>query len=155
MDLYRVLSELDIHYEEVSHPPVYTVSEAHALGRLLSGTDCKNLFLCDSKKKRFFLAVYPAQKLVNLKSLSSTLGVKGLHFASPTDLDSILGLIPGSVTPLGIINDAEHRVEVLLDADLVGQTVLVHPNTNSKTISISFDDLIRFITHLNHLWQVI
>ena len=107
MDLYTVLSELNIAYEQAEHPAVYTVEQAHALGRMLDGMDCKNLFLRDGKKRQYFLASFPAQKNVDLKALSATLGVKGLSFASAADLEAILHLIPGSVTPFGIIHDTE------------------------------------------------
>jgi len=92
---------------------------------------------------------------VNLKDLSAKLGVKGLSFASPADLDAILGLIPGSVTPFGIINDLETKVTVVLDSEFVGQKLLFHPNTNTKTLSITFDDLIRFIEDQSHRYLLI
>lgn len=155
MDLYAILGKLHIQYEEVSHPAVYTVEQAHALGRLLEGLDCKNLFLRDGKKRNYFLASFPAQKHVDLKVLSAQLGVKGLSFASPADLDLLLSLIPGSVTPFGIINDTENRVTVVLDAEFIGQRLLFHPNTNTKTLSITFDDLIRFIEDQNHRYLLI
>ena len=155
MTLYDIFEQLQIEYEEVSHPAVYTVEQAHALGRLLEGMDCKNLFLRDGKKRNYFLASFPAQKAVNLKDLSAKLGVKGLSFASPADLDAILGLIPGSVTPFGIINDSENKVTVVLDSEFVGQKLLFHPNTNTKTLSITFEDLIRFIEDQNHRYLLI
>lgn len=152
MDLYQILDRLRISYEEVSHPAVYTVEEARALGRLLEGLDCKNLFLRDGKKRRYFLASFPAQKQVNLKELGLRLGAKGLSFASPDDLMDMLGLIPGSVTPFGIIHDKEKRVAVVLDSEFRGQKLLFHPNTNTKTISIFYDDLIRFIESQDHVY---
>lgn len=155
VDLYTILEQLQIAYEEVSHPAVYTVEQAHALGRLLDGMDCKNLFLRDGKKRAYFLASFPAQKPVDLKELSAKLGVKGLSFASPSDLESMLGLIPGSVTPFGIIHDRENRVKVVLDSDFVGQMLLFHPKTNTKTISISYADLIRFIEDQGHSWMIL
>ena len=155
MDLYAILEQLQISYREISHPAVYTVEQAHALGRLLEGMDCKNLFLRDGKKRHYFLASFPAHKAVDLKALSAQLGVKGLGFASPADLDAMLGLIPGSVTPFGIINDKENRVTVVLDSDFIGQTLLFHPNVNTKTISISYDDLVRFLDHQNHSPRII
>ena len=155
MDLYEILAKLNISYEEVSHPAVYTVEEAHALGRMLEGMECKNLFLRDGKKRRYYLASFPAQKTVDLKVLGQTLGVKGLSFASPADLESLLGLLPGSVTPFGIIHDTENRVTVVLDSDFVGQKLLFHPNTNTKTISVSYDDLLRFIQDCGHAYLIL
>lgn len=155
MDLYSVLERLNIQYEEVSHPAVYTVEEARALGRLLDGMDCKNLFLRDGKKKHYILAVFPAPKQIDLKNLGSALELKGLGFASPDDLKSMLGLTPGSVTPFGIINDSEQKVTVVLDRDLIGNQLLFHPNVNTKTISVSCDDLLRFIEDQNHCWKTL
>ena len=82
--------------------------------------------------------------------MAKTLYVSSFHFASCEDLESILKLIPGSVTPLGIINDIEDKVTVVLDKELIQNKVLVHPNRNTATISIKYEDLIKFIKNVNH-----
>lgn len=143
------LKELKIDYEIVEHDAVYTVEEAKQKVPYIEGIPCKNLFL-KGKKKGYFLYTLPEDKQVNLKELAKVLNVSSFHFASYEDLESILNLIPGSVTPLGIINDTENKVTVVLDKELIQNKVLVHPNRNTATISIKYDDLIKFIKYLNH-----
>ena len=143
------LKELNINYEIVEHDAVYTVEEAKQKVPYIEGIPCKNLFL-KGKKKGYFLYTLPEDKQVNLKELAKFLHVQSFHFASHDDLKNILKLIPGSVTPLGIINDTENKVIVVLDKELTKNKVLVHPNRNTATISIKYDDLIKFIKCLNH-----
>ncbi len=143
------LKELNIDYEIVEHEAAYTVEEAKEKIPYIEGIGCKNLFL-KGKKKGYFLYTLPEDKQVNLKELAKVLHVSSFHFASKEDLMNILKLIPGSVTPLGIVNDTENKVTVLLDKELTQNKVLVHPNRNTATISIKYQDLIKFIEKLDH-----
>ena len=143
------LKELNIDYEIVEHEAAYTVEEAKEKVPYIEGIGCKNLFL-KGKKKGYFLYTLPEDKQVNLKELAKVLHVSSFHFASKEDLMNILKLIPGSVTPLGIVNDTENKVTVLLDKELTQNKVLVHPNRNTATISIKYQDLIKFIEKLGH-----
>lgn len=143
------LKELNIDYEIVEHEAAYTVEEAKEKVPYIEGIWCKNLFL-KGKKKGYFLYTLPEDKQVNLKELAKVLHVSSFHFASKEDLMNILKLIPGSVTPLGIVNDTENKVTVLLDKELTQNKVLVHPNRNTATISIKYQDLIKFIEKLDH-----
>ena len=143
------LKELNIDYEIVEHEAAYTVEEAKEKVPYIERIGCKNLFL-KGKKKGYFLYTLPEDKQVNLKELAKVLHVSSFHFASNEDLMNILKLIPGSVTPLGIVNDTENKVTVLLDKELTQNKVLVHPNRNTATISIKYQDLIKFIEKLDH-----
>lgn len=149
MKVEEKLKELNISYEIVEHPAVYTVEEAKEKVPKIEGIGCKNLFL-KTQKKECFLYTLPEDKQINLKLLSEMLGVTRFHFASPTTLEEVLGVIPGSVTPLAIINDKENKVTVLLDKELKEKKILVHPNRNTATISITYEDLIKYINNLNH-----
>ncbi len=142
-DLYDLLKKLNISYEEVEHEAVYTIEEADQLQISLKGVECKNLFLKD--KHHFYLYMLEEHKMANLKELRKEIGSGALSFANEKYLDEKLHLIPGSVTPLGVIHNQEHDVIVLLDKDLLESYVWVHPNTNTKTMSLSCQDLIRFI----------
>lgn len=93
-------------------------------------------------------------KHADTKAIARFAGTTRLSFATPEKLMEVLHLIPGSVSPLGIINDTENRVKLLLDADLVGKQVIFHPNTNTKSLSLHFDDLVRFIEHLGHTYTL-
>lgn len=149
MTLEEKLKTLNINYEKVEHPAVYTVEEAKEKVPKIDGVGCKNLFL-RTQKKEAFLYTLPEDKQINLKSLSEELGVTRFHFATPETLEEVLGVIPGSVTPLAIVNDIKNLVTVVLDKELQGKKILVHPNRNTATIAIQYEDLIKFIKNENH-----
>ncbi|MDO4271665.1 MAG: prolyl-tRNA synthetase associated domain-containing protein [Candidatus Saccharibacteria bacterium] len=153
MTIYEVLNNLDIKYTEIEHEPVYTCEQANKCYRGIEGQGCKSLFLID-KKKNYYMAIIPDTKRANLKELSKL--VNGhLSFASDERLKEVLDLIPGSVTPLGVMNDNQHQVKLLLDKELVGIQLLFHPLVNTKTVSISYDDLVRFIEHFGNDYQIV
>lgn len=149
MDIFKILDELKINYDVLEHQAVYTVEEAKQIENMIEGLGCKNLFLTD-KKGNYFLLVLEENKKANLKELAKLLNVSKLTFASEEALQEILGLEPGSVTPLSIINDKENKVLLIIDNDIVDKKILVHPNTNKKTMSIEFKDIEKFIEHTNH-----
>ncbi len=149
MTLEEKLKTLNINYEKVEHPAVYTVEEAKEKVPKIDGVGCKNLFLRTQKKEAFLYSL-PEDKQINLKSLSEELGVTRFHFATPETLEEVLGVIPGSVTPLAIVNDTKNLVTVVLDKELQGKKILVHPNRNTATIAIQYEDLIKFIKSENH-----
>ena len=153
-DLYAILAELEITYEEVSHPAVFTCAEAHALVRKLNGAESKNLLLTDRHGERFFLVILSAEKRADIKAISRLTGVPHLRFASAQQLEETLNLIPGSVTPMGIIHDTENRVTLLIDRDLENQPLQCHPNTNTRTLVLAYQDLLRFLEHENHRWML-
>ncbi len=149
MDIFKILDELKIKYDVLEHQAVYTVEEAKQLEDMIEGLGCKNLFLTD-KKGNYFLLVLEENKKANLKELAKLLNVSKLTFGSEEALQEILGLEPGSVTPLSIINDKENKVLLIIDNDIVEEKILVHPNTNTKTMSIEFKDIEKLIEYTNH-----
>ncbi len=153
MNIYHILNELNINYEEIEHKAVYTVEEANSLKDRIKGTGCKNLFLTD-KKNNYFLYLLRDDKKADLKELSNFLNVKRLTFGNDDDLNNLLGLTKGSVTPLGIINDKDKKVRVVIDKVLVGEVILVHPNVNTKTIAITYEDLIKFIKYIGNEYEL-
>ena len=154
MSLYEILNKLNISYEEYSHQAVYTVDEARQIKLNIYGTGCKNLFLTD-KQGGYYLVVLEENKRANIKELSKSLSKKRLSFASSDELKEILNLEPGSVTPLSIINDTKLKVTLLIDKPLDNNKILVHPNTNTKTLVINYSDLLRFIDYTNHKYILI
>lgn len=154
MDLYQVLDDLKIEYKQVEHPPVFSAEESQKIKMKIQGVGGKNLFLTD-KKGGYYLVILPDEKKANLKEIAKSIGTSHLTFADEKELKEILGVTRGSVTPLGIINDIENKVLVLLDKDLQHQTLLAHPNRNTATISIKFEDLIRFIEYEKHKYFLI
>ena len=155
MDLYKVLDDLNITYEELEHNAVFTIEEAlkENIPKRIDGIECKNLFC--KNKNHYYLIFIEASKRADLKALAKFVGESHLSFASPTELKSILNLDLGSVTPLGIINDNNNQVKLLIDQELANKKVLVHPNINTKTMSIKYEDLIKFIEYTNHDYIVI
>lgn len=145
-EIIDYLNENKIEYEIAEHPAVYTVEEADALNLPHSEAGTKNLFLRDDKKRRYYLVVARENALINLKELRAKLESRPLTFASEKDLAAILGLIPGAVTPLGVLNDEELRVEVVLDAALSGKLIAMHPNENTATIWLQEEELTRIIS---------
>ena len=144
MEILEKLDELNIKYEIQEHEAVYTVEDLKDVFLKMEGIGCKNLFLKDDKKK-LFLYTLPEDKRADLKLLPEKINSKRLSFANENDLQTNLNLIPGSVTPLGIINDKEQNVTVVLDKELKNNKILIHPNRNTATIGIEYADLIKFI----------
>lgn len=136
------LSDMNIIFEIINHPAVYTIEEVDKLNLDTDNQIVKNLFLRDDKKNRYFLISLKKDKRVDLKELRKALNSRPLSFASENDLSKILGLDKGSVTPFGVLNDTNCKVEVLLDSDIQNFTHIgIHPNDNTATIWINPQDL--------------
>src|SRR3989344_788596 len=149
-DIYMFLGEHNISFERFDHPAVFTTEESSKLPPM-PGAGTKNLFLRDDKGSRFFLASVPHEKRVSLKDLGKILGTKKLSFGSPEMLKQYLGVEPGSVTLLGLIHDADHRVEVIIDQELWNaQQIQCHPLVNTATLITSHDGLEKFMKVTGH-----
>lgn len=146
---YEILNRLEsrgISYDITEHPAAFTIEDIHTMHLPYSEDICKNLFLRDAKGKRHFLVVMRGEKRADLAALQTQLGSSKLSFASEERLFSFLKLQKGAVTPLGILNDTQHTVEVVLDRDLSESPRLgVHPCVNTATVWISYADLYRLI----------
>lgn len=142
----EALNSQGIVWEMSEHPAVFTIEEMEHLHICEQGEVCKNLFLRDAKGRRHFLVSIQKDKKVDLSTLSGQLDSTKLSFASADRLEKYLGLSKGEVSPLGILNDREATVEVVLDSDLKGCMRLgVHPNENTATVWLAFEDLVRLI----------
>lgn len=138
-----LLEQARIAYELYEHEAVFTVEQAHAAGIPHQELGAKNLFLRDDKHRAYYLVSLPDKKDVSLREVQEWLGSRRLSFASEKDLCSMLGLEPGSVTPLGALNDSERRVKVVIDQELVDAgRVTVHPCVNTATVLLATEDLI-------------
>ena len=155
-DLYDLLARHDIEYERYDHPAVYTVEEAQRLVPELPGAKTKNLFLRDGKGRRHFLVVVPARKRVDIKGLAKKIAAGRLSFASAQRLQKYLGVDPGSVTLLAILNDPSHQVELLIDADTWHSDMFqFHPLVNTATLLIPKAALVKFLSITGHQPEVI
>lgn len=140
------LDDQGIAYEKMEHKAVFTMEEMDEVGISARGGVVKNLFLRDGKGKNHFLVVVPEEKRVNLTDLSAQLCASKLSFASADRLEKYLGVVQGAVSPLGILNDENHVVEVVFDRDLChAKKVGIHPNDNTATVWLSFKDLKKII----------
>jgi len=149
------LAELGIACRTVCHPPVFTVEESKALRGALPGGHVKNLFLRD-KKGVPWLVVAEEDRRIDLKALAARLGAGKVSFASPERLMRHLGVLPGSVTPFGLINDKAVEVRVVIDQGLLAHDPInVHPLTNDRTTALSPRDLLRFIEACGHRPELI
>lgn len=156
MDIYNFLASHAISYERVDHPAVYTCEQAEQLVPPMPGADTKNLLVRDKKGRRHFLVVVGYEKAVDLKALSSLLDVNGLGLASPERLMKYLGIEPGSVSLLAIVNDMERAVEVILDEELWQADILkCHPLVNTSTLAIRRTDIEKILTVTGHRWRVL
>jgi Ala-tRNA(Pro) deacylase len=148
--LMNRFKELGLTTTTVEHPPLRTVEEAQRLRGDLPGGHVKNLFLKD-KQKRYWLIVVEEDASVDLKALASQLEAVKFSFASAEELNQILGIIPGAVSPLAAINDVEGKVTVVLDKRLAAVSPLnFHPLRNDRTTAISVEDFLTFLKAIDH-----
>jgi Ala-tRNA(Pro) deacylase len=126
-----------VSYQLYTHPPVFTVAEASAVSGKIAGTHTRNLFLRD-KREKMFLITLRHETPIDLKKLSNLLGAGKLSFGSPERLWNYLGVKPGSVTPLSILNDIEQKVQLVLEQDMMDSPLInVHPLDNTMTIGFA------------------
>jgi Ala-tRNA(Pro) deacylase len=155
LKLLQLLHDSEIVFALHEHPPLFTVEEAFEFNRAIEGGHSKNLFLKD-KKNQFFLVSVLEHKRVDLKQLSKTCGQGGLSFAKAEDLKAILNLMPGSVTPYGLMHDVGCQVMFLLDQDLISHPkVNFHPLRNDMTVSVDSLDFLKFCTIVQHTPSII
>ena len=151
VDLYQILAEHQIEYERYDHPAVYTVEDVKRLVPPLPAAKTKNLFLRDHKGRRHFLVIVPADMRVDIKALNAAIGSSRLSFGSANRLKKFLGVDPGSVTILALVNDTDHNVELIIDDSLWNQEAFqFHPLVNTSTLLISRDNLRRFLVLTGH-----
>jgi Ala-tRNA(Pro) deacylase len=144
--VYAALDALGITYEKLEHPPVFTADQAAAHWASLPGTPVKNLFLRNKRGDRHYLVILGIEKEADLRQLVKVIGDDRLSFGSPERLMARLGLLPGAVSPFGLINDETQVMRVIIDQDLKrSERLIFHPNINTASVSIAFDDFQRFL----------
>jgi Ala-tRNA(Pro) deacylase len=154
-ELLAYLDQNGIPYLRVEHPAVYTCEQADRYRPPLPAASTKNLFLRD-RHSRYYLLMTPCEKPVDLKGLGQGLGVSKLHFGSEEKLLEILGVTPGAVTLLGLVNDIQHEVQLLVDTELWNEeNFLCHPLVNTATLLLSQAGLLRFFELTGHAAQLI
>lgn len=144
-EIYQYLTGKGISYEVTEHGAVYNMEDLAAMDLPYPDSDAKNLFVRDDKKRNYYLITVKGEKRVNLKEFRKAHGLRNLSFALPDDLMAIMGLIPGAVTPFGLLNDEEKKVIFYLDQELEDSLIGVHPNDNTATVWMQSKDLMMLL----------
>ena len=154
-ELLNVLDKIGIEYTNHEHPAVYTVEEADRHHEGIEGIHSKNLFFKD-RKKNLILIVTLSDKPIKIKEVEKKIDTKGLTFGKPELLAEVLGVIPGAVTPLAVINAKNHDLRVILDEEMMEHELLnFHPIVNTATTTITSKDLLKFMEHCNQGVEII
>ena len=154
-DLFALFDAHGIAHSTLEHPAVFRVDEGHEIKAALPGGHTKNLFLKDGKGQIWLICAL-GETRVDLKRLPEVIGAARLSFGSPELMQEVLGVTPGSVTLFALVNDAEHRVKLVLDAGLLEpEPINFHPLTNTATTAISQEGLRRFLKALDITAQVV
>ncbi len=149
---YDLLDKLGVAYERVDHAPAMTMEVCQEIDHILQATICKNLFLCNRQETSFYLLMIPDTKVFHTKDLSVQIGSARLSFAKPEYMERFLDITPGSVSVMGLMNDKEHRVQLLIDEDvLTGEYVGCHPCINTSSLRFRTADLVeRILPAMEH-----
>ena len=141
---YKLLDELGIDFVRTDHfdEPATTMEACEKIDAILNVKICKNLFLCNRQKTNFYLLIMPGDKPFKTKELSGQLGISRLSFGEPEYMKNYLDLLPGSVSVLGLMNDHDRKVRLLVDEDLMEEEQFgCHPCVNTSSIRFSTHDL--------------
>ena len=144
-ETYEYLTEHGVQYEVTEHQAVFNMAELDSVELPYPDRDAKNLFVRADKKRNFYLITVKGDKRVDLKAFRKAQGLRALSFASAEDLMALMKLVPGAVTPLGLLNDDERRVIFYMDASFRSGLVGVHPNDNTATVWMAAEELARIV----------
>ena len=155
--VYDFLDRLGIGYVRVDHEPATTMEACEAVDRALGTLMCKNLFLCNRQKTKFYLLLMPGDKKFKTKELSSQIGSARLSFAEADDMLKYLDIEPGAVSVMGLMNDAEHEVQLLVDEDVEkGEYLGCHPCVCTSSLKIRTADILeKFLPAVGHQAQTV
>ena len=155
--VYDFLDSLNITYERVDHEPAMTMEACLAVDEALGAPMCKNLFLCNRQQTDFYLLLMPGDKPFKTKDLSAQIGSSRLSFADAEHMEQYLDITPGSVSVLGLMNDKEKKVRLLIDRDLLKEEFIgCHPCVNTSSLRLATKDLIEtIIPAMEHTMQIV
>ena len=154
---YDFLDSLSIEYDRVDHPEADDMETCLKIEEVLGAPICKNLFLCNRQQTQFYLLMMPGDKVFKTKELSGQIGSARLSFANAEQMSKYLDITPGSVSILGLMNDCENLVQLIVDKDIKkSEYIGVHPCTNTSTLKIKTSDMFDTITNaLNHRYMTV
>lgn len=150
--VYEFLDGLEIDYMRADHEPAMTMEVCEEIDRTLGTAICKNLFLTNRQQTVFYLLMMPGDKVFKTKDLSAQIGSSRLSFGTPEFMEQLLDITPGSLSILGLMNDPEKKVNLLIDEDiLTGESIGCHPCINTSSLKISTSDMTeKIIPALGH-----
>lgn len=148
--ILQLLEEHHINYIVRKHEPIFTVAQGEALGLPNVQAAVKSLLLTDDKHQSYYLVVLPLDKRLDLKELRVKIGSRRLTMASSQELMQLLGLTPGTVTPFGLLQDKEHRVQAFFDAELKENTIATHLDSNTATVWLHCHKLVHLLEAKGH-----
>ena len=149
---YALLDSLGIEYYRVDHEHADTIEACHGIESVLGCGICKNLFLCNRQATEFYLLLLPGDKPFKTKLLSKQIGSARLSFASAEHMEALLDITPGSVSVLGLMNDTENAVQLVLDKPIAESARIgCHPCINTSTLAVSTQDILtKFLPAVHH-----
>lgn len=152
-ETYDVLERLNIPYTGVHHQAAMTIESLEDVDKFLGVRACKNLFLCNSQKNKFYLLIMPGHKKFVTKNLSQQIKCARLSFADGAFMEEFLNISPGSLSIFGLIFDRDHKVDLIIDKDAVKEEyVSFHPCVNTTTLKIRTGDLMeKFLPYTGHV----
>lgn len=152
MAVYDLLEQLKIPYLRLDHDVTASVEDCHEVDKILGIHICKNLFLCNAQKTDFYLLMMPGNKKFKTKELSAQIHSARLSFAGPEHMEEFLNISPGSVSVMGLMNDRDKRVRLLIDRDILqDEYVGCHPCVNTSSLKIKTEDILdKFLPYVEH-----
>ncbi len=155
--VYDLLDSLGVTYERIDHEAAMTMEACAQVDKVLNATICKNLLLCNRQCTQFYLLLIPGDKPFKTKDLSKQIGSSRLSFASAEHMEALLDITPGSLSILGLMNDKENRVQLLIDGDVLqGQCIGCHPCINTSSLRLQTADLLnKIIPAMGHTPQTV
>lgn len=150
--VYDVLDQLKIPFLRVDHEVTPTIESCKGIDELLEIEICKNLFLCNAQKTKFYLLMLSGDKKFKTKDLSHQIGSARLSFADAQHMEQYLGVTPGSVSVLGLINDTDHKVRLLIEKNVLESEMFgCHPCVNTTSLKMKMKDLLeKFLPYTGH-----
>lgn len=157
MEVYRLLKSLEIPFQRMDHEPMATIEACRGVDEILGIHMCKNLFLCNSQKTVFYLLLMPGEKKFKTKELSKQIGSARLSFAPEEFMEEYLHISPGAVSVMGLMNDKENHVNLLIDEDVLKEEFLgCHPCVNTASLKLRTKDVLsKFLPFVGHTYRTV
>lgn len=150
--VYDFLDKYDIEYMRTDHAPADTMEVCYEIDMVLQATICKNLFLCNRQKTQFYLLMMPGDKPFKTKEITSQIGSARLSFASAEDMEKYLDIKPGAVSIMGLINDVDNKVQLLVDEDILeGEYLGCHPCVSTSSLRVRTEQIFgKYLDAVHH-----